>query len=347
MTTQPVDVLVVTALQLERQAVRAHLDDIQVETASGLAADLGVSSTRRTQRIVVIETGPGNVAASLLAVRGEEMFRPRYVVMLGVAGGVKDVAIGDVVASSKVYWIEGGKAAPDLKPRPDFAPVSVALLQVARGVATDGAWLSRGRGAAGAWPGAGREPAALVGPIVVGEKVIGDRASNAAEVIAQTYSDAVAIDMEDFGVLRGGAATERASVLAIRGISDLLSEKGDADAQGSQLLAAANAAAFLFDLLDRLPSAPGVAQSPTTDDLSAVAFQVGRELYPEGPQQDGLWERAGGDLSRLRLEGPGSTRWWNAIQLVTRGGGGSISLDSLIAEMRTDYPSNLRLHSHS
>lgn len=346
MTTKSVDVLVVSALQLERQAVRAHLEDIEIETASGLAADLGTSSTRPAQRIAVIETGPGNVAASLLTVRAEEMFRPQFIVMLGIAGGVKDVAIGDVVVSSKVYWIEGGKVAPDLKPRPDFAPVSAVLLQLARAVATDGTWLSGGSSKAGAWPGAGREPMALVAPIVVGEKVIAEQASSTAEVIAQTYSDAVAVDMEDFGVLRGGAASERASVLAIRGISDLLSEKGDADAQGSQLLAAANAAAFLFDMLDRLPSVPGVGK-PTNDELSTVVLQVGRELYPEGPQQDGLWERAGGNLSRLRFEGPGSTRWWNAVQLVTRGGGGSISLDSLVAEMRTDYPGNLRLNPGS
>ena len=322
MTTQPVDVLVVTALQLERRAVRAHLDNLRVESASSLAADVGTRPTTPQQRIAVIETGAGNVAAALLTVRAEETFRPRFVVMLGIAGGIKDVAIGDVVVASKVYWIEGGKLAPNLMPRPDFAPVSGELLQLARAVASDGTWRSSGRGDAGGWPGAGRAPVAIVAPVVVGEKVVADRSSESARLIAQTYSDAVAVDMEDFGALRGGAASERASVLAIRGISDLLSEKGDADARGSQPLAAANAAAFLFDLLDRLPSQPPVAASPTADDHVSRIIRAGRELYPEGPQQDGLWERAGGDLSRLRMEGPGSTRWWNGIQLVTKGGGG-------------------------
>jgi adenosylhomocysteine nucleosidase len=111
MTTTDINVLVVTALKLERLAVREHLTDIATETVSGLAADVGTSLTSPGQRIAIIEIGPGNVDAGILTVRAEETFRPEYIVMFGIAGGVKDVAIGDVVASRKVYWVEGGKAA--------------------------------------------------------------------------------------------------------------------------------------------------------------------------------------------------------------------------------------------
>lgn len=347
--TTDINVLVVTALKLERLAVREHLADVKTETASGLAADIGTSVSSPGQRIAIIETGPGNVSAAILTAKAEEAFRPEYIVMFGVAGGVKDVAIGDVVASSKVYWAEGGKAAHKLKPRPDFATVSPSVLQLARAVSADNAWMGRAKSGGGSWPGTGREPESFVGPIVVGEKVVIDEHADVAQIISQTFSDAIAVDMEDFGALRGGAANERAKAIAIRGISDLMAHKADADAGGSQPLAAANGAAFLFDLLDRLASSTMVAAAeataPRPTDRINQFVAVARQLYPGGPEQDALWERAGGDPSRLNREGAGATRWWHAIQLLENGGGGNISLDSLLSQMRSDYPNNDGLES--
>lgn len=349
MTNHEVDVLVITALKLERLAVREHLENVTVETETTLAADLGTSLSSPGQRIAVIETGPGNIDAGVMAVRAEEAFRPEYIVMFGIAGGVKDVGIGDVVASRKVYWVEGGKAETRFKARPEFAPVSPSLVQLAKAVAANNAWMDRAKGAAGSWPDTGRDPDGLIGPIVVGEKVVASERAQIAKVIASAYSDSIAIDMEDFGALRGGTASERAKVIAIRGISDLLSKKAEADADGSQPLAAANGAAFLFDLLDRLASSKTVVEAeasrgvPASADRVTQVLSVGRQLYPAGPQQDGLWERAGGDASRLLYDGPGATKWWHAIQLLEKGGGGAITLDALIKEMRGEYSGNADL----
>lgn len=360
MPSANVDVLVVTALKLEREAVRRHLAEVSVESASMLAADVGTSLLRSDQRIAIVECGPGNVGAALLSARAEEAFRPRFVVMFGIAGGIKDVQIGDVVASSKVYWLEGGKDGSEFRSRPDFAAVSGSLAQLARAAAVDAVWFQRVSSQGGEWPGAGRQPTALVAPVVVGEKVVADRLSHAARVISASYSDAVAVDMEDFGALRGAASAERAKVIAIRGISDLLSEKSEADGKGSQVLAAANAAAFLFDVLSRLPVDEGLQDSgPDSGSIvessgssgssgSSESFgkvrQVGCDLYPEGPNQDALWERSGGDPGRLRMDGAGRARWWNAMRILQLGGGGgTISLESLLAEMRSDYPGNVVL----
>jgi nucleoside phosphorylase len=349
MTSSDIDVLVVTALKLERLAIREHLTGVESETASGIAADIGTSTSSPGQRIAIIETGPGNVSAGILTAKAEETFRPKYIVMFGIAGGVKDVAIGDVVASSKVYWVEGGKAADKFKPRPDFAAVSPSVVQVARAVSADKAWMHRVKSHGGPWPETGREPEAFVGPIVVGEKVVIDERAEVAQIISQTFSDAIAVDMEDFGALRGGTANERAKAIAIRGISDLMAHKADADAGGSQPLAAANGAAFLFDLLDRLASSTMVAAAetiapPLTDRINQFV-SVARQLYPGGPEQDALWERAGGDPSRLNREGTGATRWWHAFQVLENGGGGNITVASLLAQMCSDYPNNDDLDS--
>lgn len=335
--TPPVDVLIVTALQLERHAIRAHLRDVRIEGDSGLFADRGwFSAGTANLDIAVIETGAGNVDAAVLTSRAEELLRPKVIVMAGVAGGLKDVAIGDVVASSKVYWLESGKQSETFQPRPAFAPVSNSLVQLARAVATEQLWRERIKDPGGSWSPAGRAPDAIVAPIVAGEKVLADRRPEVARLAREFYGDALLVDMEDFGTLRGGHSTERARVVAVRGTSDLVEDKQEADTAGSQPLAAANAAAFVFELLTVDATA-----SATVNVSPAALAELGAQLYPRGPEEHGLWARAGGDESRLQLSGPGFARWWRAAVLLDQGGGGAaISLRSLVAVMLADYPNN-------
>lgn len=332
-----VDVVVVTALQLERQAVRSHLANVRVETMSGLAADIGEFTDFRSQTVAIVETGAGNIEASALTTRAEEMFRPQIVAMVGIAGGLKDVDVGDVVASSKIYWMEGGRQGDELAPRPDFAAVSTSLVQLARAVAAEGKWLQRATASGGVWSETGSNPRALVAPIVSGEKVLASKGSSAIELIRNVYGDALAVDMEDFGALRGGHSAERVRAIAIRGVSDLIDKKEMTEVKGSQPLAAANAAAFFFELLslDRAGDSTRVLITP--HDLAPVASQ----LYPGGPSQDGIWQRAGGDPSRLLAAGSGFAQWWHAAVLLDQGGGGSaITMHSLVATMTRDYPNN-------
>ena len=85
-----------------------------------------------------------------------------------------------------------------------------------------------------------------------------------AQRIRASYSDSVAVAMEDVGVTRA-ADLAGAKGLAIRAVSDLLDGKAEADASGSKLIAADNAAAFAFELLASLQfSAPADA---SLDDI--------------------------------------------------------------------------------
>jgi len=62
-------------------------------------------------------------------------------------------------------------------------------------------------------------------------------------------------------------------------------------------------------------------------------------LYPLGPLDQDVWMRAGGDVSRLRLDGSGRTRWFAAMRLLRQGGGGaSISPKCLIEAASQDFP---------
>ena len=72
------------------------------------------------------------------------------------------------------------------------------------------------------------------------------------------------------------------------------------------------------------------------------AFQdLAAELYPGGPDEDGLWERAGGDDADLSTRGDGRTRWRNAIRKLRNGKGPTPS--ALLARMKEDFPNNERI----
>ena len=72
-----------------------------------------------------------------------------------------------------------------------------------------------------------------------------------------------------------------------------------------------------------------------------VLETLAAELYPGGPDDDGLWERAGGKGSDLSSRGPGRTRWQEAIRNVRNGRGPKASV--LLAAMMVDFPNNERI----
>lgn len=65
------------------------------------------------------------------------------------------------------------------------------------------------------------------------------------------------------------------------------------------------------------------------------------ELYPGGPDDDGLWERAGGKDADLSSTGAGRTRWQKAMWNVRNGRGPKAS--ALLAAMAEDFPNNERI----
>ena len=72
------------------------------------------------------------------------------------------------------------------------------------------------------------------------------------------------------------------------------------------------------------------------------AFQeLAAELYSGGPDNDGLWERAGGDDADLSTGGNGRARWRNALRKMRNGKGPTPS--ALLARMMEDFPHNERI----
>lgn len=66
-------------------------------------------------------------------------------------------------------------------------------------------------------------------------------------------------------------------------------------------------------------------------------------LYPMGPTDRDVWERAGGDLAELTFGKTGRSMWFEALKLLENGGGGDIDIGRLIAEALRDHPRNKSL----
>lgn len=67
-------------------------------------------------------------------------------------------------------------------------------------------------------------------------------------------------------------------------------------------------------------------------------------LYPEGPKDQEIWLRAGGDISRLKFNGSGRSQWYSALRTLKQGGGGaSIDLNSLLVEVSEDFPNHSQI----
>ncbi|ELP69010.1 5'-methylthioadenosine/S-adenosylhomocysteine nucleosidase [Streptomyces turgidiscabies] len=232
-------VAVLTALSLECDAVREHLTDIETLTHPryGTKAKLGQLPGAPWQ-VVLVNMGEGTLTAATLTERVLTWLDPEAVLVVGVAGGLKDdIVIGDVVIATKVYSIHGGKQTPDgFLVRPEAWKASHRLEQAAKEALED--------------PTGFR---AHFKPIAVGDVVLADRKSELAQHIHRHYNDAVAIEMESSGVAQAVHLAGEAGALIIRGISDKAdpNKSGD-DEAGSQPRAAANAAAAAVAVLREL-----------------------------------------------------------------------------------------------
>jgi hypothetical protein len=119
--------VILTALGVEHQAVEAHLEPIGQATC--LSEEIHPNGTIYTQgqfkahnctwNVAIAQIDMGNASAGIEAIRAMMQFNPRVILFVGVAGGIKDVKVGDVVAASIVYGYECGKLIDDRTlPRP-------------------------------------------------------------------------------------------------------------------------------------------------------------------------------------------------------------------------------------
>ncbi|GAA0659257.1 hypothetical protein GCM10009548_27640 [Streptomyces malaysiensis subsp. malaysiensis] len=287
------DVVVLTALEVEYRAVRAHLEDPRpVRAERGALFELGVFRDGSAERTVAIHmTGPGNPGAAASVERAAALFAPRALLFVGVAGGVKDVALGDVVAADAVYDYETGKDTESgFLPRQKTHQSAYGLVQLARLVTVGDAWQRRIR------PGDDApRPNAHVKPLAAGGRVVAHHRSDVGLRLTAGAGDALAVDMEGFGFLAGAYLNQQLDALVIRGISDLLGDKGEAHDERWQPVASRHAAAFAFELIGRMPVA---ADAPADRPRAAAARAPAAEASASSADEPTLSAEASAPAAR-------------------------------------------------
>jgi nucleoside phosphorylase len=285
--------IILTALPVEYQAVRSHLSGIHEETHKGTIYERGTfTDGQRIWEVGIAQIQVGNASAAFEVERAIGYFHPDIALFVGVAGGLKDVNLGDVVAATKVYGYESGKAQRSLfLLRPDVGESSHRLIQRAMAEGRKEAWLQRVKSFDRSFSVA---PRVFTGPIAAGAKVVADTRSEVFRFLNVNYNDALAVEMEGRGFLEATHGNEQVQALVIRGISDLIKNKDRADAAGFQTLAAQHASAFAFEILAKLDvagwpqsnQATRLAATPQTREISPLPHPTAKISAPSSPTDD-------------------------------------------------------------
>ncbi|RZK25336.1 MAG: phosphorylase [Flavobacterium sp.] len=330
-------IVVQTALTLEYEAVVNKLYNVQNYThpVSKTIYKVGTYLSNNNQlQIIVGRTNQTNINSAVETERIIQHFNPDYIFFVGVAGGLKDVKIGDIVIGSDVYGYERGKEKEDFLPRPQFGFSSYELEQIAVNYSISQDWEKKSAKFLNIK--FHDRISAYVGTIASGEKVISSTSSELYKFLKKNCSHALAVEMEGLGFLEACRPYPLIKSLLIRGISDLVDGKEYSDNEGSQPYASNNATEFLLGLIDFI----SINNENTQLSLRQKLLEIAPKLYPTGLRENGIWINAGGDLSVVNLFTNGKTQWIEALTLIEKGGGGNIDFMSLIKEMRKDYSNN-------
>jgi len=330
-------IVIQTALAIEQQAVVSKLTnvcDYEHPTSKSIYIVGNYNSNGSNLQIVVGRTNQTNVNAGIETERIIQHFNPTYLFFLGVAGGLKDVKVGDIVIGTDVIGYERGKSKNDFFARPQFGFSSYELEQQAVRFAFSDEW--KNQSALFIDKKFHNEITAIAGTIASGEKVVGSINSQLYAFLKKYCSHALAVEMEGLGFLEACRPYPLIKSLIIRGISDLVDGKDHSDEEGSQPYASKNATEFLFGLINFI----GIRQEVVVLTLRQKLSEIATKLYPSGLKENEIWRRAGGDLALVNLNTSGKAQWIQALILIENGGGGNIDFKSLITEMKVDFTNN-------
>lgn len=238
---QTADILIVTVLPEEYEAVRSQLTDARPAQGTPDAPNthawrLGTIAREGggTYRVALaLVGGAGNVNASQALAMSVARWQPRYALLVGIAGGLAAAgcAVGDVVVSTEVYGYEYGKLDGGFQARPNWIyQVDPGLRASAQGFAVANPdW---------AQSTATPRPKVLFGPVAAGDKVVDDPSDPMFAAVLRLWPKLHAVEMEGAGAAAAiehlRAAGTRVGFLIVRGISDRPRPPGERDGESAQ-----------------------------------------------------------------------------------------------------------------
>lgn len=271
-------IVILTALNLEYQAVRRHLTGLTTQThEAGTLFEVGRLPGGGQAALCL--AGKGNQSAAVLTERAISRFTPAAVLFVGVAGGLyPSVRLGDVVVATRVYAYHGGTSENDgMKARPRAWDVPHAAEQIAQRLDRAGEWTRH-------LPSGAAPPTVRFAPIAAGEVVQDSATSAHARWVRDHFNDALAIEMEGAGVVHAAFLNGALPGVVVRGISDHADgSKQHTDGQSWQPRAAANAAAFAVALAGEL-----ARTTPTIEKTGSTRMLGSNHNSAEGDARVGV-----------------------------------------------------------
>ncbi|MCQ9135741.1 5'-methylthioadenosine/S-adenosylhomocysteine nucleosidase family protein [Streptomyces hilarionis] len=223
--------------------VRGRLADVvTLVHPSGTRVECG-RLTGTAWRVALCETGTGALTAAALTTQLFDWLRPQALLLVGVARPLKgSLPPGSVVVATKVYGVQGGRAAPEgFLARPEVWRCSHRLEQTARHALRGGAHFA---------------------PVAVSDVVLADPESAPARSLRQHYEDAVAIETDSTGVLHAAHLGGRPDTLVVHGIGGADEcRDGPGGREDPDLTAAQAAAEAVVEVLRRMEPATRAARS--------------------------------------------------------------------------------------
>lgn len=256
MANTQTDFVIITALPEERDAVLSKLpdykmvkpseEDVRVYYTSAVPATFQDGTSCLYSVVVVCLLNMGRVEAANATGDAIRRWTPRYVIMVGIAGGMaaQGVKLGDVLLSDQVVDYELQKLTPSgPKIRYSIHRANPRLLGVAMNLG-DG-WRKQIRKRP---PEKGR-PICHQGPIATGDKVVA--VHGMLEELLNDWPKLIGVEMEAGGVASASfQAASNPGFFMIRGVSDLADDRKDVpDVKSWRTYACNVAAAYLISLL--------------------------------------------------------------------------------------------------
>ena len=282
MRNGPVDFAIVTTLKVEREALLRRLRIVEVVQEEGdphtyYCAQLDLAGGGCYSAVLTMLLAPGNPSAAASTTRLIQRWQPKYVLVVGIAGGVSGrVALGDVVVAEFCYAYEQTKRTPSGdEPRGQQWPTDRFLF--GRALAFDDSVWKQTVGVAAPGLSAGHVPTCHFGPLASGEKVISDLKT--LPRLIRHVPKLLGTEMEGAGVAQGvNQYMPAPGFFDIRGISDFAD---DQKADDWHVYAANAAAAYTIALLQSGPVKPAneaVRPRPAANPTPLVgsAQHVGR-----------------------------------------------------------------------
>jgi nucleoside phosphorylase len=263
-------VVVLTALDLEYRALQDHVGHTRPVRGASAVWQVGALSAPGWN-IALVSGARGNTRASILVHEAVEIFKPKAVMFVGVAGGLGRLAtVADIVLSAKVYDSHGTEASLP-SGQTEWHP-DAGLVEIAQQVGADESWLET------RVPWAPQlRPNIFYAPTVTSIAVVTNHDEKLWQALRRRYKDALAVDMEDAGFAAGASSAGEIDSLIVRCISDEVvgSHKRHSDRHGWRQLAADLAAGFTFEVIDRYIGGSLHGFGPAKQDSFDPAFRIG------------------------------------------------------------------------